>query len=316
MHKISSRRSLLLASAGLLAAPAIPRAAPAALRVGNQKGGLRSLLEASGGASGPDFPIEWSEFPAAAPLLEALSADALDVGNMGDLAFLSVFASGAPLRAYAATRADPRSQAVLVRADSGFRSLADLRGRRVAGNRGGWGQFLVRAALKRMGLEPGDGRARLPRPCGGGARLPLGRGGCLGHLGAYVSIEVERFGARVLLDGTGLTPTISFLAAHENALRQRRPQLAALMARQRAGWAWAESHLPEYAATNARLTRLPEEAVRRAFEVQRTRAIPLDSAVIAELQDAADRAVEFGLLRQRLDVTRALDTGFSLQPGL
>ncbi|WP_424134456.1 ABC transporter substrate-binding protein [Roseomonas chloroacetimidivorans] len=306
------RRSLLLASAGLLATPAITRAAPPALRVGNQKGGLRSLLDASGAAKDLPFPIEWSEFPAAAPLLEALSADALDVGTMGDLAFLSVFASGAPLRAYAATRADPKSQAILVRGDSAFRSLADLRGKRVAGNRGGWGQFLVRAALKRAGLEAGAVEHVFLGPAEAALAFRSGSVDAWAIWEPYVSIEVERFGARVLLDGTGLTPTISFLAAHENALRNRRPQLAELMQRQRAGWAWADGHIPEYAATNARLTRLPEDAVRRAFNVQRTRAIPLDSEVVAELQDAADRSVEFGLLRERLDVTRALDTGFAL----
>ncbi|HEY8613904.1 MAG TPA: ABC transporter substrate-binding protein [Roseomonas sp.] len=306
------RRSLILASAGLLAAPAL-RAAPSALRVGNQKGGLRSLLEASGAAAGLPFSIEWSEFPAAAPLLEALSADALDVGTMGDLAFLSVFASGAPLRAYAATRADPRSQAILVRGDSGFRSLADLRGKRVAGNRGGWGQFLVRAALKREGLEPGAVEHVFLGPAEAALAFRSGSVDAWAIWEPYVSIEVERFGARVLLDGTGLTPTISFLAAHENALRNRRPQLTELMRRQHAGWSWAEAHIPEYAATNARLTRLPEDAVRRALGIQRTRAIALDAAVIAELQDAADRAVEFGLLRQRLEVARAIDTGFPLE---
>jgi len=129
----------------------------------------------------------------------------------------------------------------------------------------------------------------------------------------YVSIEVERFGARVLVDGTGLTPTISFLAAHEKALRERRPLLADLLLRQQRGWAWADAHIPEYAATNARLTRLPEDAVRRAYGIQRTRAIPLDAAAVAELQLAADRAQEFGLLRQRLEVKEALDTDFRLE---
>jgi len=308
-----SRRSLFLATAGLLAAPAVARAAPATLRVGNQKGGLRSLLEASRAPAGLPYAIEWSEFPAAAPLLEALSADALDVGNMGDLAFLSVFASGAPLRAYAATRANPRSQAILVRGDSGFRGLADLRGRRVAGNRGGWGQFLVRAALKKAGLEPGAVEHVFLGPAEAALAFRSGAVDAWAIWEPYVSIEVERFGGRVLLDGAGLTPTISFLAAHENALRLRRPQLADLMARQRAGWAWAEAHLTEYATANARLTRLPEDAVRRAFETQRTRAIPLDAAVVSELQDAADRAVEFGLLRQPLEVARALDLGFPLE---
>ena len=311
-----SRRGLLLASAGLLAAPALlstaARAAAPALRVGNQKGGLRSLLEASGQADGLPFPVEWSEFPAAAPLLEALAADALDVGTMGDLAFLTVFASGAPLRAYAATRADPRSQAILVRGDSPARSLADLRGRRVIGNRGGWGHFLVRAALQRAGMAPSDIQLVHLGPAEAALAFRSGSAEAWAIWEPYVAIEVEQFGARVLEDGTGLTPTVSFLAAHENALRRRRPELATLMRRQRAGWDWAADHLDEYAAVNARLTRLPETSVRRAFALQRTRAVPLDATLVAELQQAADRSLEYGLLRERLDVRRALDLDFPL----
>ncbi|HWL82797.1 MAG TPA: ABC transporter substrate-binding protein [Roseomonas sp.] len=308
-----SRRSLLLASAGLLAAPAIARAAAPALRVGNQKGGLRSLLEASGAAEGLPYPIEWSEFPAAAPLLEALSADAVDVGTMGDLAFLTVFQAGAPLRAYAATRADPRSQAILVRGDSPFRSLADLRGKRIAGNRGGWGHFLIRAALQQAGMAPSDIDLAYLGPADAALAFRSGAVDAWAIWEPYVSIEVTHFGARVVQDGTGLTPTISFLAAHRNALRDRRDALADLMRRQRAGWAWAAQHIPDYAAVNSKLTRLPEAAVRRAFEVQRTKAIPLDAAVVAELQQAADRSLEFGLIREKLDVTQALDTGFPLE---
>ena len=44
------------------------------LRVGDQKGGNRSLLEISGFARDLPYRIEWSEFPAAAPILEALNA--------------------------------------------------------------------------------------------------------------------------------------------------------------------------------------------------------------------------------------------------
>ena len=308
------RRALVAATAGLLAAPALSRAAKAApvLRVGNQKGGLRSLLEASGALEGVPYGLEWSEFPAAAPLLEALSADALDVGSMGDLAFFSVFASGAPLQAYAATRADPRSQAILVRGDAPFHTLADLRGKRVAGNRGGWGQFLVRAALQRAGLPPDAVEHVFLGPAEAALAFRSGSVDAWAIWEPYVSIEVAQFGARVLEDGTGLTPTVSFLAAHRNALRDRRDALADLMRRQRRGWDWAAAHLPDYAAYNAKLTRLPEKPVQLAFEKQQTRAVPLDGALLAELQQAADRAVEYGVLKQRIDVTAAIDRGFPL----
>src|SRR5438477_12195965 len=88
------------------------------LRVGDQKGGNRSLLEISGYAKDLPYKIEWSEFPAAAPILEALNAGALDVGYTGDLSFLTVYAAGAPIKAIGGTRSDARTQAILVRQDS------------------------------------------------------------------------------------------------------------------------------------------------------------------------------------------------------
>lgn len=117
------------------------------LRVGDQKGGNRSLLEISGYAKDLPYKIEWSEFPAAAPILEALNAGALDVGYTGDLSFLTVYAAGAPIKAIGGTRSDARTQAILVRQDSAIRSVADLKGKRLAGTRGGWGQFLINATL-------------------------------------------------------------------------------------------------------------------------------------------------------------------------
>src|SRR5258705_9438658 len=121
------------------------------LRVGDQKGGNRSLLEISGYAKDLPYRIEWSEFPAAAPILEALNAGALDVGYTGDLSFLTVYAAGAPIKAIGGTRSDARTQAILVPPDPPVKAVADLQGQRRAGTRRGWGQFLIDAPLASAG---------------------------------------------------------------------------------------------------------------------------------------------------------------------
>src|SRR3984893_10887159 len=90
-------------AASALAADTVTR------RVGDQKGGNRSLLEIAGLAEDLPYKIEWSEFPAAAPILEALNAGALDVGYTGDLAFLTVYAADAPIKAIGGTRGDGRT---------------------------------------------------------------------------------------------------------------------------------------------------------------------------------------------------------------
>src|SRR4029078_13070771 len=87
------------------------------LRVGEQKGGNRSLLEISGYAKDLPYKIEWSEFPAAAPIIEALNAGAVDGGYTGDMSFLTVYAAVAPIKAIGSTRSDARTQAILVRKD-------------------------------------------------------------------------------------------------------------------------------------------------------------------------------------------------------
>jgi sulfonate transport system substrate-binding protein len=49
------------------------------LRVGDQKGGNRSLLEIAGLAKGLPYQVEWSEFPAAAPTTPARSTSVTPV---------------------------------------------------------------------------------------------------------------------------------------------------------------------------------------------------------------------------------------------
>src|SRR6195952_296628 len=75
---------------GLATAASAMAADTVTLRVGDQKGGNRSLLEIAELAKDLPYKIEWSEFPAAAPILEAVNAGALDVGYTGELAFLTV----------------------------------------------------------------------------------------------------------------------------------------------------------------------------------------------------------------------------------
>ena len=309
---MTTRRNLLAGGTALLATPALLRAQPAGvLRIGNQKGGLRSLLEASGVLKDLPYRIEWSEFPAAAPLLEALNAGALDVGYQGDLAFLTVQAAGAPIRGIGVARPSPAGQGILVRGDGPLRQPADLRGRRIAGNRGGWGQFLVRAALKREGIAVDEASITFLPPTDAALAFRSGAIDAWAIWEPYISLEVLEFGARTLLDGQGLTPSIMFVSAHEGAIRDKEPLLADLLRRFRDGWHWADGHIPDYARYNSELTRLPAPVLERAYGIERTRPGVLDEVVVAEYQRAADEALEFGLLRRRVDVRPGLDLRFA-----
>jgi len=281
------------------------------LRVGDQKGGNRSLLEIAGLTKDLPCRIEWSEFPAAAPILEALNAGALDVGYTGELAFLTVYAAGAPIKAIGGTRADAKTQAILVRQDSPIKSAADLKGKRLAGTRGGWGQFLIDATLEKAGHKIDDATFAPLGPVD--AKIALVAGSIDGWAvwEPYVSYATLKDNARVIANGEGLTPTITFLVASDQAIATKRAAVQDLVQRLNKARLWSLDHLPEYAGNTAELTKLPEDVLLSAYTAQRTSPIVIDENIVKEVQEAADRATRYGILSKTLDVSKAVDRSFT-----
>lgn len=316
MTKLMTRRAALdlgLAALGGLGAAALPLGGSYALagkglRVGNQKGGLRSLLEVSGQAADLPFELRWSEFQSAAPILEAMNAGALDVGYTGDFSFLTVFAAGAPIRAIGGTRSGPTTQAIVVPRDSPIRTVADLRGKTVAGTRGGWGQFLILAVLKQAGIDPDAVKIRYLAPPEALPAFTSGNIDAWAVWEPFVSQVILRAGARVLVQGGGLTPSVTFLVATLDAIREQPAELAKLRQRIDKGFAWVDDNRAAYAAYNSKLTGMPEDIVLRAFDNTRAAPIVIDQALTAEIQAAADLAASFGVLPRTVDVAKALHT--------
>src|SRR4029079_5574194 len=94
----------LALAAGLLLGTAVLASAQTTLRVGDQKGNSQAVMEAAGGLKDVPYKIEWKECPAAAPLLEALGAGAIETGLVGDAPFTFAAAANVPVKAIAAVR--------------------------------------------------------------------------------------------------------------------------------------------------------------------------------------------------------------------
>src|SRR6202048_3433575 len=113
----------IIVAAGLLLSAVASAAAQITLRVGDQKGNSQAVMEAAGVLTDVPYKIEWKEFPAAAPLLEALSAGAIDTGLVGDAPFTFAAAANVPVKAIAAVRQSRDGLAILVRKESPIRDF-------------------------------------------------------------------------------------------------------------------------------------------------------------------------------------------------
>jgi sulfonate transport system substrate-binding protein len=111
------------------------------LRIGYQKSASLFVLQKAQGAlekklAPLGFGVKWVEFPAGPQLLEGLNVGAVDVGYVGEAPPIFAQAAGAKFAYIGFDPAAPRVEAILVLKDSPIKSVADLKGRKVALNKG------------------------------------------------------------------------------------------------------------------------------------------------------------------------------------
>src|SRR5215510_12181800 len=130
------------------------------VRIGYQKYGKLVLLKGRGTLEDKlkplGYTVTWTEFPSGPPLLEALNVGSIDFGDVGEAPPIFAQAAGAPLVYVAATTTRPQSEAVLVPPDSPIRSPADLKGKRIALNKGSNVHYFLVKLLRQHGLQYRD----------------------------------------------------------------------------------------------------------------------------------------------------------------
>jgi sulfonate transport system substrate-binding protein len=284
-----------------------------ALKVGSQKGGTKSLVLASGALDGAPYKVEWSEFPAAQHLLEAVGAGAVDLGAVGDAPFLFAFASGGKVRAvHASTGSSGGAGTVLlVPKESPIRSVADLRGRKVATGRGSIGHYLLLVLLEKAGLKPSDIETVFLSPGDAKAAFSSGAIDAWVTWGSYVFIATRREGARILADGRGHLNGVGFEVANVGSIAAKRPQIADFLRRLSQAQRWGATHKAEYAKAMARETGLDEEIARLTVETNRGQPVPIDAAIIDQERKVLDRFRAAGAITTSPDLVQAFDTSFN-----
>ncbi len=310
---MSTRRQLLLgglAAAGMSGGRA--RADSVALRVGYQKGGTQSVMKAAKVLDGLPYRLEWSQFAAASPLLEALNADAVDLAFAGDAPTTFALAAGLQARVISPIRTSGAGTAVLVTKDSPIRSAADLKGRTVAVNRGSIGHALVLAVAEAQGwptdavtianLLPGDAKTA----------LSTGAVDAWCSWGVYVAQARLVDEMRVVVDGgNGLLTGLSYLVAGTDAIARRRDALLDFSRRLVAARRWAQAHPDDYARVLAAEIGVTQPVARLVFDTEVPLPVPIDAGVIADEQKTIDRYLSAGIIRHSLDAGRLFDASFN-----
>ncbi|MBT0570182.1 sulfonate ABC transporter substrate-binding protein [Curvibacter sp. CHRR-16] len=207
-------------------------ASPTELRIGYQKGSLALVVLKDSGKLAQRLKgssIRWVEFNAGPPLLEALAVGSIDIGATGDAPPVFAQAADKDLVYVAYEAPAPEGSAVVVPSDSSIRTLADLKGKRVAFTKGSSAHFLIAQGLRKGGLTLADIQPVYLSPSDARAAFEGG------NVDAWVIWDpyyaaVELTGkARVLATSKGLSSGNSFFLASNKLVQQYPAAVSAIV---------------------------------------------------------------------------------------
>jgi sulfonate transport system substrate-binding protein len=287
----------------------------ATLVVGDQRGGVQSLLQAAGELDDVPYHIEWALFPAAAPLLEALGSGAVDIGGIGGPPFAFAYAGGARIKVVFAYRSITEhgsgASAILVPRASPLKLWADLKGRKIATVRGSAGQDLALQLLEKHGLSARDVNWTYLNNSDAKAALGTGAVDAWSTWGGYVGTALLKDGDRAFADARELPAQAGFDAASDTAIATKRALVEDFVQRLARARKWAIAHRSEQAQVLAKETGIPIDVANFTVTQQQMRPVPIDASVQKEQQAIFERYRRAGLIDAVPNLAGAFDPSFS-----
>ncbi|ULL00731.1 aliphatic sulfonate ABC transporter substrate-binding protein [Bradyrhizobium sp. I71] len=304
------RRHILTAALLIATAVAAPvRAAdkPAEIRIGTQKGGFfpavrqRQTLENAFKPLG--IEIKWIDFQFGPPLLEAINVGSVDFGFVGDTPPIFAQAGGAKIRYVAAVKSEGNTQAIVVPKDSPIKTLADLKGKRVAFGKGSSAHNLLVASLEKAGLSWSDITPAPLAPADATAAFVKGSVEAWSIWDPYLALAELKENARVLAFDKDVHKPNAYYIANTDFVEKYPSLVAKLNASFASEGVWAETHHEEVAKAQSEATGVDIEAVRRFVNRSTYSVVPLDAEVIKTQQAVADRFAKLGLIPKPVNVS-------------
>ncbi len=296
-----------LASIGLRR-PAQAQALPQEVRIGFQKGSailvlarkqqvIEQRLKALGVAS-----VRWVEFQFGPPMLEAMGAGSIDLGSVGDTPPIFAQAGGSNLVYVAAT---PSAQhAVLVPQGSPIKSVAELKGKRVAFGKGSSAQNVAVKALALTGLSLKDVEPNYLSPADATAAFNGGKIEAWVVWDPYYAIAEQRYQARVIADTSDKRlASASYYLAHRDFADRHPLALAAVLDEIGKITRYSGQHRDELSALAAEATGIDVKTWSTAFGRAEFSFGPVTPGHVAQQQQLADDFQALGIIPRRIKVS-------------
>ena len=285
------------------------------IRIGYQKYGTLVLLKARGSLEKRLAPlhveVKWTEFPAGPQLLEGLNVGSIDFGIAGEAPPIFAQAAGADLVYVGSEPSASAGEAILVPKDSPIRTVAELKGKKVALNKGSNVHFLLVKLLEKAGVQYKDIDTVFLTPADARAAFERGSVDAWAIWEPFLAAAQRQTGARILADGNGVVSNHQFFLASRTYAAKRADVVAIVLEELAIVDQWAKTNPKEAAAALQPQIGLDQPTLELALSRGGYGVAPMNGTVLAEQQGIADTFYDLRLIPKHINVRDAILPGTS-----
>lgn len=196
-----------------------------------------------------------------------------------------------------------------MRKDSPIKTVADLKGKKVALNKGSNVHYLLVRALESAGLQYGDIQTVFLPP--GDARPAFEQGAVDAWViwDPFFAAAEKAIGATILVDGKGLVENRGFFLSTQSFVQDKPELLKSVLDELTKASAWAKSNPTEVASFLSKELKIDQAALDLAEQRRNYGVLPITDEVVAGQQKMADTFFGLKLIPQQIKVADAVWKG-------
>jgi sulfonate transport system substrate-binding protein len=284
---------------------------PKEITLGYQKYGPLIILKSTGELEKRlqehGVTVNWAEFQFGPPMLEALNAGSLDFAITGETPPVAAQASKGSSIVYIANEpASPQGEGIVVKADSELKTVADLKGKKVAVAKGSNAHFFLIQALAKAGLTLDDISVAYLAPADARAALERGDVAAWSIWDYFYAAAEIQLGARALTTGEGIVNNYAFYTSRRDFAEQYPALLDAMLDEVRKTDQWIKDNPAEASQKLAAHVGIDAKILEKALRRSNYGPEPLKPEVTAAQQTIADTLLAVKLLPNQIKVQDAV----------
>lgn len=310
-----TRRAL---SASILVAAAfsvLPFQAQAAeeLKIGYQKTGLPVIARQQGviekALEAKGVKVSWVEFTAGPPLVEALNVGSINVGWTGDAPPIFGQAAGSAIVYVAALPSNGKGEAIFTKPESGIKSVADLKGKKVGVGKGTSAHNLLVAAIEKNGLKFSDIEVVYLSPADAAAAFASDKIDAWAVWDPFYAIAETRYKPVTLARTSDVLNVSTYFLANRDYAKSNADTINITIDALGEAAKWSAANRDKVAAALHEVTGVPLEAQTLAANRSEFGITKIDDKIVASQQETADRFYRLGLIPKQISIKDAVWSG-------